>query len=133
MKVYLAARYSKHPEMREFAAYLRARGEEVTSRWIEGSHELGDHPTDEGRRRLATEDLEDLKAADAVIAFSEEPRTMSNARGGRHVEFGLAIAMGKQIIVVGPRENVFHYLPGIERVSTGMQAAHRLEEARRGE
>ena len=126
MKVYLAARYSKNAEMREFAAYLLAGGyaTEITSRWISGSHEIGDHPTDEARRRLAQEDLDDLKAADVVIAFSEVPRTMNNARGGRHVEFGLAIALGKRIIVVGPKENVFHYLPGISHVESGMKAAH---------
>jgi hypothetical protein len=48
-------------------------------------------------------------AADAVIIFTEIPNTVL-ATGGRHVEFGLALAQGKRVIVVGPRENVFHYL-----------------------
>ena len=51
-------------------------------------------------------------AADAVIIFTEIPNTIL-ATGGRHVEFGLALAQGKRVIIVGPRENVFHYLlPG---------------------
>jgi hypothetical protein len=48
-------------------------------------------------------------AADAVIIFTEIPNTIL-ATGGRHVEFGLALAQGKRVIIVGPRENVFHYL-----------------------
>jgi hypothetical protein len=48
-------------------------------------------------------------AADAVIIFTEIPNA-TPATGGRHVEFGLALAQGKRVIVVGPRENVFHYL-----------------------
>ena len=48
-------------------------------------------------------------AADAVIVFTEMPNSVL-ATGGSHVEFGLALAQGKRVIVVGPRENVFHYL-----------------------
>jgi len=48
-------------------------------------------------------------AADAVIVFTEIPNAVL-ATGGSHVEFGLALAQGKRVIVVGPRENVFHYL-----------------------
>ena len=48
-------------------------------------------------------------AADTVIIFTEIPNTIL-ATGGRHVEFGLALAQGKRVIIVGPRENVFHYL-----------------------
>lgn len=131
MRVYLAARYSLNGAMREAAAYLSARGHVITSRWINGCHELGDHPTDEARRRLAFEDLDDLRIADAMIAFSEPPRTMSNSRGGRHVEFGLAIALNKQILVIGLRENVFHYLPDIRHFSNLVDAAQALDEAPR--
>lgn len=40
------------------------------------------------------------------------------SRGGRHVEFGMAIALGKRAIVVGSQENVFHLLPGVEVYAT---------------
>src|SRR5260370_9542714 len=58
---------------------------------------------------IARQDCEDLMAADAVIIFTEIPNTIL-ATGGRHVEFGLALAQGKRVTIVGPRENVFHYL-----------------------
>ena len=58
---------------------------------------------------IARQDCEDLMAADTVIIFTEIPNTIL-ATGGRHVEFGLALAQGKRMIIVSPRENVFHYL-----------------------
>jgi hypothetical protein len=39
---------------------------------------------------------------------------IDSGRGGRHVEFGAAVATGKRLIVVGHRENLFHHLPGVE-------------------
>lgn len=93
------------------------RGHEITSRWIDGGHELTKEGSTEAahheRARFADEDWHDMMAADCVISFTEEPRR-TNTRGGRHVEFGGALAAGKRCIVVGWRENVFHCLPNVE-------------------
>lgn len=135
VKVYLAARYSRHPEMQGYARELEAMGFEITSRWINGSHQvmlngepLGpereamfepDHESMEAQRReFAGHDWDDLMAADIVVSFTERPRAAGNSRGGRHVEFGAALAAGKRCIVVGWRENVFHCLPRVEFVTT---------------
>lgn len=114
MKYYLAARYSRSAEMREVRAQLQEFGHIVTARWVDGGHELKrDEPNvDAERARWAHEDFIDLAAAEGVISFTEEPRT-TNSRGGRHVEFGVALGMGKRCIVVGHRENVFHCLPSV--------------------
>lgn len=139
MKVYLAARYSRHPEMQIYARELEAIGVDVTSRWINGSHQamlngepLGpereamfesDHPAMERQRReFAQHDWDDVMAADVVVSFTEQPRTAGNSRGGRHVEFGAALAAGKRCIVVGWRENVFHCLPPVEFYVTWREA-----------
>ena len=120
--IYLAARYSRLAELQDYASNLRAIGYEVNARWL-----LGDHQAHEGAdkveaatvsvpiegRAFAMEDYADVLVADMLIAFSEEPRSDLATRGGRHVEFGLALAWDKQIIVVGPRENVFHTLPRV--------------------
>lgn len=115
MHIYLAARYSRIAELNRYAAILREFGYTITSRWLEGSHQISDDGLSaeadrETRERFAKEDLHDLKRADLVISFTEPPRS-SNSRGGRHVEFGFALGTGKQLIVIGPRENVFHCLP----------------------
>jgi len=111
-RVYLAARYSRREEMIDVARQLRDRGHEVTSRWIEGNHLITEEQLVNDRTlgiRLASEDCDDLERADLVISFTEPPRSAPN-RGGRHVEYGLALGLGTECWVVGPRENVFHVL-----------------------
>ena len=58
-----------------------------------------------------------MKEAQCVISFTEEPRK-TNGRGGRHVEFGGAIALQKICVVIGPYENVFHHYPGVEHYAS---------------
>jgi nucleoside 2-deoxyribosyltransferase len=122
MKVYLASRYSRLPEMQAVREDLRVAGHEVTSRWVNGEHQASDNDAPLLlTAKFATEDQEDLEAADCVISFTEAPRT-GPTRGGRHVEFGMAIALGKRLIVVGHRENVFHALPDVEFFPSWAQA-----------
>uniref|UniRef100_A0A6M3IQQ6 Putative nucleoside deoxyribosyltransferase n=2 Tax=viral metagenome TaxID=1070528 RepID=A0A6M3IQQ6_9ZZZZ len=120
MKIYLASRYSRHKELQEIACVLMSQGHEITSRWIWGNHRIDDEGLSieakrAERERFAQEDFDDLKHAKVVISFTEIPRS-TNSRGGRHVEFGIALASKKRCVVVGPRENVFHCLPGVEVV-----------------
>lgn len=58
------------------------------------------------------EDIEDVLACDHMISLMEEPR--NNSRGGRHVEFGIALGLKKGMTIIGPRETAFHHLDGIE-------------------
>jgi hypothetical protein len=143
MKIYLASRYSRREELCAYRAELEAMGHTVTSRWLNGEHQiddkgkpLGDHGealvegtlrsgeiiserevsarADALRAHFVKEDCEDVCRAECVISFTEPPRSTLGTRGGRHVEFGLAVAWGKILIVVGYRENLFHYLPLVQ-------------------
>jgi hypothetical protein len=118
MLVYLAARYSRHLEMRAVRVDLEGLGFTVTSRWINGDHQISDEGLSEDakeaeRIRFATEDLSDLERASTVVAFTEQPRS-TTSRGGRHVELGIALGRKMRVVVVGPRENVFCCLPDVE-------------------
>lgn len=121
MKIYLAARYSRHDEMRGVRDVLGALGHEITSRWIDCHTDvvgdftasftpevLNQRPDD--CAPLGQHDLDDLDAADAVISFTSG----GTGKGGRHVEFGYGLARGKRMIVVGDREHVFHTLAQVE-------------------
>lgn len=127
MKVYLASRYSTKEQMAIYAAELRANGIGVTSRWIDEPHSsnIGGLPTSilsaEEILKLAEDDIEDVRKADLLVFFSVDPK-IPVARGGRHVEFGYALGLGKPILVVGPRENIFHYLPQIKFVQNFQEA-----------
>jgi hypothetical protein len=122
-KVYLAARYSRHPEMRGVRDVLTPLGYEVTSRWIDmhgGKYPssftpeiLNSDPDYCGT--LGQHDVEDVRAADLVISFTDGG---GGGKGGRHVEFGIAVALGKELVVIGPREHIFHTLPEVRQYDT---------------
>ena len=106
MKIYLAAPFSTaHQVELGYARSLAGWGHIVVSQW----HRLP-HPTD--LSRAAKRDLEDILEADTLILLANL-RPGAN-RGGRHVEFGFALARDKRIMVVGARQNLFHYLPNVE-------------------
>jgi len=102
MKIYLASRYSRFREMQGYRDELESAGHVVTSRWINGDHQIDD-------QGLSVQ----AKEAERIRFASEAPRS-SSSRGGRHVEHGMALALGKRVMVVGHRENVFHCLPEVE-------------------
>lgn len=113
MKVYLAARYSTKEQIKLYAEDLRSAGIEVTSSWLEEPHGAGSNLNDIRDQQLteyAAIDLMDVKDADWLVFFSVDPK-IPVARGGRHVEFGYALGLEKNMLVVGPKENIFHYLP----------------------
>lgn len=117
MKIYLCARYSRRNELRAVREELQRQGHTVTSRWLDTEWEEKDSAGSsaappEYRHEFAVKDIEDVVAADCLIAFTEPPR--SSGRGGRHVEFGAALALGKRLIVVGCRENLFYHHPRVE-------------------
>ena len=126
MSIYLAATYTRLTEMQEYARRLRAAGHSILSRWIYGGHETHDIAGDTEKARFAREDLEDLDRADAVLIFTEFTGALSS--GGRHVEFGYALAKGKRAIIVGERENLFHYAPGAEQVENFEEALKLLRK-----
>lgn len=115
MKIYIASRYSRRDEMRTVSLVLQAAGATVTSHWLSEDKplqtQMGDD-SDEFYVSTSRIDLMDVDSADMVLFFAENP-LVGTPRGGRHVEFGYALAKGKWICVIGPKENVFHYHPRV--------------------
>lgn len=113
--VYIAGRYSRRDELKQVAKYLRDRGIGVTSRWLDEDKplhtQMGDD-TPEFYRKTALDDLFDIDRAEAVLFYSEDP-LVGTPRGGRHVEFGYALGKEKIMFAIGPKENIFHYLPRV--------------------
>jgi hypothetical protein len=115
---------------------------QVEARWLDGEHQIDDEgkpigeagealvegePLRDGeivsaedtssraavlRWRFCSEDLQDVVGCDLLVAFSETPRSNAS-RGGRHVEFGIAMGLSKKLYVIGPRENIFHWHPSV--------------------
>jgi hypothetical protein len=109
MHFYLAARYSRRFELRRYRKQLARLGHTVTSRWLDGK-------SDEDAA-TAHRDLQDVERADALILFCEKPRCPT--RGGRFIETGYALGLGKAVTAIGVDiENIFLYLPDIMRFDT---------------
>jgi nucleoside 2-deoxyribosyltransferase len=116
MKIYLASRYERREELCIYKTILESFGYISTSRWLLGNHGMlkGVDPESSAKKnaQFAKEDLEDINKADFVLLFTDPPKTILKG-GGMFVELGYAVARYIPVIIVGPRENVFCYLPEI--------------------
>lgn len=122
---YFAAKYDRNAEMRDKRAELIAAIPDavVTSRWIDmhgGSQDEAFTPeyltaNPEACWINGKSDLEDLDRADVVVSFTSDAK---GGKGGRHVEFGYAMARGKLLVVIGIRENIFHTSPQVEHYAS---------------
>lgn len=111
-KFYLAAKFSRIEEMRQLSDELRdVLGWTPSCRWVYGGEE------GLSRANIALLDLEDVAACDVIILFTH-PREEPQPGGGRFVEFGYAMALGKELMVVGPEENVFLSHPDVQLYPT---------------
>jgi hypothetical protein len=124
--VYFAARYSRHEELNSYRAELEALGIEVTSRWLDTQPRARSLYSEDDWRALGLLDQEDVLAADTLVCFAEAEGEGGN--GGRHVELGMALALGRRVIVVGRREHIFHYLPEVEVVESWPEALRLLAQ-----
>lgn len=99
--VYLSARHMRRPELLVAKERLEAAGLTVTSRWLESMDQPGG---------IAQVSKEDIEQADVYVLLGDE----RGDSGHRHVEFGIAMGLGKPIIVVAPEsENIWQRLPGV--------------------
>jgi hypothetical protein len=146
MRIYLAGRYSRRLELCEYRRQLHdATKHEVQSVWLNGEHQISDEGVPIGergeslveglclgerlstsdvseraarlRQKFAQDDFRDVLMCDLLIGFTEKPRE-GGSRGGRHVEFGIALGRMKQVWIVGPRENIFCWLEDVRQFDT---------------
>lgn len=107
MKVYIAAPYPLRDKAATMMRVLELKGIEVTSRWLKAPDTMCDEH--------ARKDLDDVAAADLLLAFNPDGWG-EKGTGGRHVEFGYALALGKPILLVGERTNIFHHLSNVTQI-----------------
>ena len=116
-KIYIAAPFNRAGAASYWAAGAEDEGWEVVSTWFyQPRTDTMSHIKHDTERVLgvAISDLRELASADAVVVMAG-----GSTSGGKHVETGLALAMGKRVVIVGggtDYENVFHALPNLTRV-----------------
>ncbi len=112
MTFYIAA------HSRNYAAAVKSelerRGHTCTARWIVEDTKFGTGEySDAERRSLAVADEEDVRSAtDGLILLAESKGHL--VPGGKHVETGMALALGRPVYVIGEPENMFHWHPRVE-------------------
>jgi nucleoside 2-deoxyribosyltransferase len=107
VKVYIAAPYPERAAAQQVMHRLNDSGIEVTSTWLVQEDKLED--------QYARLDLADVARADVLVALNL-PGYENAGTGGRHIEFGYALALGKLIVLVGARSNIFHHLSDVRQV-----------------
>lgn len=136
MRVYLAGPYAKREQLRAYGEELTRVGFTVCSSWLEETHEINAGTvdsaaelTDEAVDKHAVEDLVDVQRSDLLVVFTAKSLGLTRDEafsGGRHVETGYALALGKPVVVVGDPENVFHRLSRVTVVPTWHEAVLEL-------
>lgn len=122
MKIYTAAAWGRREEVKQVAAELEKVGVIITSHWLNEPVPPAGSKLEKWRRETALVDIEDIKAADMIVRFSDTDEAKNPLvpsaliSGARMFETGFAWALGKPVVVVGGKQNVFDYLPNIIHV-----------------
>jgi nucleoside 2-deoxyribosyltransferase len=124
LNVYVASSF----KTADYVRWLRERLEDyvnITSSWCEEQPLLPNDYREQPQeaRFRANEDYLDIERSDIVAVFTHEESTT----GGLHVELGMAIALKKRVIIVGPKTNVFHYMNVIEHYPSVEGFINRIE------
>ena len=132
MRIYLAAMFSDKDQIAKCGAELEAMGITFTSRWVKEDvpHTVTIQDlASTYHQETAAADIGDILSSDKMIMFCPTDQKLADvpvrslARGGRHFEAGLFYGLilteryveyhnDRELILVGKRENVFHFLDG---------------------
>lgn len=122
MKIYYADLYPHKALAAQRRDQLKSLGFDVVSTWMDESHDGNIHTeqlTVEEHIFYGTRDLKEIDQCDMLVLNQPSPTevvTMNPrylSRGGRHTEFGYALKAGKALVVIGERENIFHFQPEV--------------------
>lgn len=112
--IYVAGKFTSQVRLREEAQKLRRGGFTVSSTWLDETA-TDYNATEEYKVECAQRDVDEVLACNTLILDTIDV----SDTGGREVELGLALQGDADwIILVGPRRNVFHYLPEITHFKT---------------
>lgn len=122
MKVYVASHCIL--EGQRVASVLSEAGHVVSSRWLNSEFKPTEQYVEPERSVIAQEDFDDVAASDALVLVAGPDRYP----GGKFVETGIALGMGKRVVVIGRRENMLIWLPAIRQVGDPHAAADLLNQ-----
>jgi nucleoside 2-deoxyribosyltransferase len=109
-KVYIAAPWPERQQAKDLAERLEKKGYKITHKWweYEGEAPNGMDPNADFMESCALDDWRAVEDADFFVLLNLQDRGKETS--GKAVETGIALANMKEIHMVGPKTNVFHYL-----------------------
>ncbi len=109
MRIYLASNWQSQARIRAMREVIEGLGHEVVSGWLDETQTAQSlaSTTPEEARIFAYRDMGEIMSCDLLIIDTQEESTS----GGREVEYGVAMALGKPMWLVGPNRNIFHSIP----------------------
>lgn len=117
MRIYIASHSRELAE--EAASVFERKSYVISSRW----HRKAFHPThmhtEDECAAIAQEDYDDIASSDGLVLIAGPDKYS----GGKFVEAGIAIGLGKPVTVIGRRENMLLWLPSVRVVATAADAA----------
>lgn len=112
MKVYVATKWENRVRAKYVMQWLRENGHQVTFDWT-----VSDQESVEG----ATSDMMGVLQSEIMVVLAED----DYAFRGTYVEFGMAVAAGLPVIIVGPYfQNIFDKMSQVSRVKLLADALH---------
>lgn len=122
MWIYISASMPRIKEARSLAAVLSGAGHRICSGWLDTDREVDLATIRQGAADVeAIRNMRDVMDCHLFVMLAGDKKS----RGGRHVEFGMAMALHKRCVIIGARENVFHSHPLIE-VCSNVEALTKL-------
>jgi len=116
MKIYIAASYPRKLDALVLGAKLIAYGHIVVSGWVfEDEGYSDDQNKFERMQDASIRDFKDVRECDLLVCLTDGENQLTH--GGRHTELGIALALGKRVVVIGELEQVFHYYPCMRRLT----------------
>ena len=106
MKIYIAASFPRKEDAITLANELKKAGHQIVSKWHDEDNE---YATEEQMPIRARRDIIDMERCHMMVQLTGD----NLSHGGRHCECGLAVALHKEVVLIGTREQVIHWLPEV--------------------
>lgn len=127
MKLYVAGKWEERARVNRFIHAARLRGHTITHNWTQESDEgLTGKERQTYLRSCAEDDRRGANSCEVLVLF-DHPEGR-----GLFVEFGLALAQRKPVVVIGapdlgPKCCIFYLLPNVVHVADEGQALNALD------
>jgi hypothetical protein len=92
--------------MKQRRSIMQLAGYTVQSAWIDEVCPSDAKASEALMAANAAKDFYECVTCDCMIVFPGKG-------AGHHTEFGIALALGKTLVVVGEKNNIFHYMDGV--------------------